>query len=578
LEHAWNGLKTAASGAWDQMLGLGRTFTVDDKLAQVNEKIRRASENVGGMTGMNPQAAKQYMNGLLAEKSQFENERNRIELRASEKSIELQVQDAGLKASRDLKDFGERYASKKQQAAKEIKLYTDAIAARMAAGKGGVDSEQMQQEMIAKIREKYAVKAKRDPKDDPAKKKLDGDLKEQQDGIAAEGKLLQSREAALQYYVGLEFMTQTEALESKKRFIAESLAATELAFDKEVGFLKAREVGAARAVDKQDAQNKLADVAAKRAAAEVDANGKIGKSQQELEGIQRSFSLQNEEIARLDEKANVAARFQIDLLGQSTIEVLKQNEARKIELALEEKIRQEKKRDANYDASDATTEAAIQTLKAQALIVEGYEKQRTAIFGASEAMRKYGEDAGNSALQIENTMASAFKSAEDAFVQFTMTGKISFASLAQSIIAEIARIQAKKAIAGLVDLATGFFSGSAYTGGAISGADGSQFSATGADIQGRHARGGAVGTYGNFLVGEEGPEILRMGGTSGSIIPNDKLGGGAVTVINNFNGDGSSSSKSTGDGKDAARIGKLIGDKVREVILQEKRNGGLLTS
>lgn len=47
-------------------------------------------------------------------------------------------------------------------------------------------------------------------------------------------------------------------------------------------------------------------------------------------------------------------------------------------------------------------------------------------------------------------------------------------------------------------------------------------------IDGARANGGPVMPGRNYLVGERGPEILRMGGRGGSIVPNDQLGGGGV--------------------------------------------------
>lgn len=50
--------------------------------------------------------------------------------------------------------------------------------------------------------------------------------------------------------------------------------------------------------------------------------------------------------------------------------------------------------------------------------------------------------------------------------------------------------------------------------------------------RGARASGGPVSSGGSYLVGEEGPEILNMGGSSGYITPNHKLGG--TTVVFNF--------------------------------------------
>lgn len=54
-------------------------------------------------------------------------------------------------------------------------------------------------------------------------------------------------------------------------------------------------------------------------------------------------------------------------------------------------------------------------------------------------------------------------------------------------------------------------------------------------LSGSRASGGNVASGGTYLVGEQGPELLRMGPRSGTIVPNHALGGGGVRVqvINN---------------------------------------------
>lgn len=49
---------------------------------------------------------------------------------------------------------------------------------------------------------------------------------------------------------------------------------------------------------------------------------------------------------------------------------------------------------------------------------------------------------------------------------------------------------------------------------------------------GKRAMGGPVTSGGSYLVGERGPEILRMGSKSGSIIPNSAMRNGGNVVIN----------------------------------------------
>lgn len=48
-------------------------------------------------------------------------------------------------------------------------------------------------------------------------------------------------------------------------------------------------------------------------------------------------------------------------------------------------------------------------------------------------------------------------------------------------------------------------------------------------ISGTRAKGGPVDPYGAYLVGEKGPEIIRMGNQGGTVIPNNQLGG-AISI------------------------------------------------
>jgi hypothetical protein len=54
---------------------------------------------------------------------------------------------------------------------------------------------------------------------------------------------------------------------------------------------------------------------------------------------------------------------------------------------------------------------------------------------------------------------------------------------------------------------------------------------TGISLSGARAAGGPVLPNRNYLVGERGPEILRMGGRSGSIVPNDQIGAPGMVQI-----------------------------------------------
>ncbi|QYW02049.1 tape measure protein [Stenotrophomonas phage Siara] len=70
--------------------------------------------------------------------------------------------------------------------------------------------------------------------------------------------------------------------------------------------------------------------------------------------------------------------------------------------------------------------------------------------GMQGAAADYMKNLTDGANQTRNLFTNAFKGAEDAFVRFVTTGKFSFKDFANSIIADLARIAAQKAIAGII--------------------------------------------------------------------------------------------------------------------------------
>jgi len=92
---------------------------------------------------------------------------------------------------------------------------------------------------------------------------------------------------------------------------------------------------------------------------------------------------------------------------------------------------------------------------------------------------------------------------------------------------------------------------------------------------GKKASGGPVSSGKSFLVGEKGPELF-VPRSSGTIVPNNQLGGGGSTsVVVNVDASGTSAE---GDEPDAAQLGRLIGSVVQAELIKESRPGGLLSS
>lgn len=135
-------------------------------------------------------------------------------------------------------------------------------------------------------------------------------------------------------------------------------------------------------------------------------------------------------------------------------------------------------------------------------------------YGWQQAGEKFRNNITTDAEYAAQTMQNFTKGFEDAIVRFVQTGKLSFKDLANSLIADFARIQAKKMLAGLFD------SGGS-SGGGIFGILGGLFKANGGPVQGNSP----------YIVGERGPELF-VPQNAGKIVPNHALGGGS-NVVNN---------------------------------------------
>lgn len=96
------------------------------------------------------------------------------------------------------------------------------------------------------------------------------------------------------------------------------------------------------------------------------------------------------------------------------------------------------------------------TLDRLQIIKSGYDELQQAegswLAGATAAWANYQQEAGNAARQMGDVVGSAIGGFEDAWVKFTTTGKLSFSDLTKSVLADLARIAARQAAMGIVNM------------------------------------------------------------------------------------------------------------------------------
>lgn len=216
-------------------------------------------------------------------------------------------------------------------------------------------------------------------------------------------------------------------------------------------------------------------------------------------------------------------------------------------------------RDPNYDpvvAEFARLQMGLDAVgesgqKATDKIAEGFNK----IKELSPEMQRL-----NSIMQgVESSMEQAFMSMFDG----TTSAKDAFKEMASDIIKELYRIFVVKQITGFITEAVSLFSGGSLIG------FGSGGGRPAPDIP-KRAIGGPVSAGSPYLVGERGPELI-VPNRSGTVIPNNQLGGGGVVVNQVIN-------VSTGVQQTVrAEIRQLmpqIADSAKAAVLDAKRRGG----
>ena len=294
--------------------------------------------------------------------------------------------------------------------------------------------------------------------------------------------------------IGLNARDQALATEGRKNF----LAVEQQIWDAEKNGSKLS----------SEAQQRLRNEATKSTATLVQAVNDRFDAQQKFDETKRINA-----FTHSLEQANEQYIFQTDLIGMNAQAQEIANVKRKNFLAVEQQI---------WDAEQSGTKLTADTqqrlrdeaVKSTAVMVKAiearWEAERSWETGVTKALNNYIDTVTNAAAQSERLFTNAFKGMEDALVSFVQTGKLDFKSLANSIIADLIRIQIQNSIMKPLAQAT--------SGMSLSG----MFSSAGNFLSGLFkADGGPVAGGQPYIVGEQGPEWFVPNG-AGSIVPNGK--------------------------------------------------------
>ncbi len=261
------------------------------------------------------------------------------------------------------------------------------------------------------------------------------------------------------------------------------------------------------------------------------------------ESAVRSLAFQMNEYAISVQRATEFENARLDLTGKTAQEAEKALNARRIQLDIEEQVRRAQLQSSVPIDRTSFDERGKKLIEdSNATTDRRYRQLRDPWLGAQAAVVAYGEEASKVGEQIGNVFSMAFRGMEDAFVNFVTTGKLSFRDLADSIIVEMIRIQARQAAA---NLGNWLFNVGASMFGPMKTVPQAAGGVWDGGIQ-KFASGGVVNGPTMFgmksglgLMGEAGPEAILplKRGSGGKLGVVAQVGSSApnVTVSNTYN-------------------------------------------
>jgi len=401
--------------------------------------------------------------------------------------------------------------------------------------------------------------------------------------VDVESGILKDRQRIIDLYESQGYLSFKEASQARlaaQEDFTDKLRA--LSNEEESILRRGLERVAKTAQDKLKLQDRLVEITLKRQKLERDA---------QQSNLEREIRLPGETLKDLQEQA---ARGQSELRAvEEQIKTLRDTGAiseieslRRLAIARQESATQlaalaQQSRDLTdaapgneklADAFKKIEEAARQAADGASLLTQRAKELSDPEAGFAKGLRSVAEEAEQIGKQMESATLRAFNGMTDALVDFVMTGKLDFRSLANSIISDLIRIQIQRAITLPLAKAMSSFFGFA---------DGGVMTSAGPMGLKTYASGGIANSPQLALFGEgsrpeayvplpDGRSIpVTMSGVWGS-------GGAGGDVFNISVSLTDSGASSRGDDPGGRDLGRAIASAVRQELLAQKRAGGLL--
>ena len=566
MERAWSSLKKIASEAWDAMSGVGRPDAIGAEIEKLRNQIQVTESGgsyfSGGVGFGGIEEARARLAVLEAQKV------------ATEKAAKAQADqrketDEYIKAQEAVAKAHDSSRSAVDKANESLKKYRENLA---AIRKINPNAPELDPAMIARTEASIMAGASKGKgRSASGKDPLDAQLREVQRAAKLEADIYRDRNRFIELYNSQNLLSTTEYYDAQRAALEENTAAQQAALEAQIAILRG----------KKDAQDQINALIAEGFALEREANARMAELT-----LRQSGAEEQKRITDALERANEVRTEASNILSQLQRDEERINIARQIgaEGEFEALIKLGEVRREAYEALVKQIDlyerlSAIDPAGMTDKQREALEKMAPQIDSIRLQAEKLAADLDPLGSKINGIFKDAFADAFTDFITGTKSASEAFAAFGKSVINQLAQIAAQQMAAQIFGMFAGSFFGSSAAPSVAAGGGSLLGDTSGFKLSGMRAKGGPVSPYGTYLVGENGPELLQMGGRAGVVIPNDKmLGGGGDSTVNvsiMINSDGTGRQESGGE-NEAMQLGRSIEASVMAVIVREKRPGGIL--
>lgn len=601
FEKAWRAVTDAVSDAMDALKSIGRDDTVEESMARIQKRVVALSEEL-------KTASKPRQQGIQTELAALAEEYGKYYSRLSAE------RDKAEKAARDAaakQDEQEELLSREQRAT-SIVATQGQIRVAAAERESGARIATYQREQTAledqKRRGIISVQTYTEASIELAAKEANErlrllDLQAQAERATAAESLKRAKTEAERDQINLQTTLALNKILTERQQVIDSLTATTQRLNIASKELTPSQQELAR-LDTEIAKyrfladniERYSDKLQSSRAVEVEARIRGGDLRNLAPDEQAQFRSKASELDTEIERTRIG---QIALEYDKQTKAIETNTRSLAQSALQREVAaalQDLENKGVKEGTDVYTRLAERRIEA---LTAAKNAQQDFNIGLRQGLNEYLDTVQNNAQMAKDALTSAFRGAEDALVKFSQTGKLNFRDFANSIIADLIRIQVRQTI---MKPLLGVLSSLIPGGGGsqspapivdvsqpVANANGNAFDRSG--VQG-FADGGIVdsptlfkfasgGSFRNGLMGEAGPEAILplKRGTDGKLGVRSVGGGGdvSVNVVVNVES-GETKTSASGDQERGNQIGTLIAGAVREQLIKEKRPGGLLAA